>query len=186
MTDDGALQARVTELEDQNAELRRKLKLYGPSTERLPGSRVVLVFFGLISLSMVLAAGLWFSGRKTARERAARPAPAVTPGRVDEAGRALIRGLHGCLVETRIDEPVDIRLEARLTPAGTIGLVDATIKPSNEQFVPCVRRTPAGVKVDPQAPEAGSQGAPTLEVRYLVEHPQEGTYQARWSWRLMP
>lgn len=178
-TTDGALEARVTELEAKNEELQRQLKLYAPSTSRLPGSRVVPVFVSLISLSMALAAGLWFSGRKTAQERAQKAVPVVPGSRLDEAGWGLVRGLHGCLAELSMGDTVDLRLEVRLTPAGTLGLVDSSIKPNNERFVPCVRRVPASVKVAP----AEGTAAPVLEVRYLVERPQEGTYQARWTWR---
>ena len=181
-TEDTSLQARVAELEARNEQLQQKLKLYAPPTDRLPGNRVVLVFFGLISLSMALAAGLWISGRETARKRAQRATPIVAPARVDEAGWTLVRGIHGCLAEAERNDAVDIRLEVRLTPAGTAGLVDSAIKPNNERFVPCVRKTPAAVKV---AAQEGTE-APLVEVRYLVERTQEGIYQARWSWRQMP
>jgi len=185
-TEAGELQARVDELEAQNAELRRKLERYMPPTGGLPGSRVLLVFFGLIALSMALAAGLWVSGRKTAKERAQRALAAAAPERVDEAGWALVRGLHGCLSEVRADEAVDVRLEARLTPSGTVGLIEATARPNNERFVPCVRRVPAGVKVAAEPEASAGKQAPKLEVRYLIEQTQEGTYQSRWSWRPLP
>ncbi|MCU0654558.1 MAG: hypothetical protein MUF64_04475 [Polyangiaceae bacterium] len=178
-SDDPALLERVAQLEARNEELQRKLKLYAPSTERLPGGKVVIVFFSLISLSMVLAASLWFSGRDAARKRAQRPTPVVASQRVDDAGWAIVRNIHTCLAETTMNDTVDVRLEVRLTPAGTVGLVDTAIKPGNERFVPCVRKAPAGVKVEAQ----GGTEAPALEVRYLVERPQEGSYQARWSWR---
>ncbi|MCS6899563.1 MAG: hypothetical protein RMJ98_11715 [Myxococcales bacterium] len=184
-TEGNPLQARVDELEAQNAELRRKLRLYAPS-EGLPGNRVMPVFFGLIFFSMVVAVGLWVLGRKTARARALRPVVAAAPGRVDDAGWALVRGLHSCLAEVQPNEVVDVRLEVRLTPAGTLGLTDAAIKPNHERFVPCVRRTPAGVKVEAAREASAGQQAPLLELRYLVEPTQEGTYQARWSWRQLP
>jgi hypothetical protein len=185
-TEASELQARLDELEAQNAELRKKLERYVPPPEGLPGSRVLLVFFGLIALSMALAAGLWVSGRKTAKERALRATAVAAPERVDEAGWALVRGLHGCLAEVRADEAVDVRLEARLTPSGTVGLIEATARPNNERFVPCVRRVPAGVKVAAEPEASAGKQAPKLEVRYLIEQTQEGTYQSRWSWRPLP
>jgi len=175
---DESLQARVTELEASNAELRRQLKLYAPPTDRLPGSRVVPLFFGLIALSVLLAWGLWTAGKKTSRERAMRVAPAPVAARVDQAGWALVQGIHGCMAELTPSDEVDIRLETRMTPAGTLGLIEAAVKPVSERFVPCVRRVPGGVKIEGEAGTA----APTIEVRYVMERPQDGSYQARWSW----
>lgn len=179
MTTDDALHARVTELEARNEELQRQIKLYAPSTSRLPGNRVVLVFFSLILLSMTVASTLWFSGRKAAQERRVAATQVVPDSRLDEAGWAVVREIHKCLAETSSNDTIDLRLEVRLTPAGTLGLVDSSIKPNNERFVPCIRRIPADIKLVPQE----GSSAPSLEVRYLVEHSQEGTYQARWSWR---
>jgi hypothetical protein len=179
--DESALQARINELEARNHELSEKLRLYAPSTERLPGSRVVPIFIVLIALSVGLAVVLWNSGKKTAKERAAQRPTAPTAARIDQAGWAVVQGLHGCLSEARMDDDVDIRIEARLTPAGTLGLTDAVIKPINDRFVPCVRRVPSGVKLEAET----GNGAPQIEIRYLIERPQEGNYQARWSWRLL-
>lgn len=182
MTTVDDLQARIDDLEASNAELRRELKLYAPPTDRQPGSRVMLVFFALISLSFVAAGGLWTLGRRTARARALHAPAAPAAARVDQAGWSVVQGLHRCLAETALADEVDVRIEARLTPAGTLGLVEATARPKNDRFVPCVRQVPGAVKLEVD----GSSGAPLIEVRYGVERPQEGTYQARWSWRQLP
>ncbi len=182
MTTVDEMQERIDALEASNAELRRQVKLYGPPTDRQPGSRVVLVFFGLISLSMLVALGLWNMGRRTARERALRAPTAPTAARVDQAGWSVVQGLHRCLADTQLSDEVDVRIEARLTPAGTLGLVEASAKPKNDRFVPCVRQVTGAIKLEPDS----STGAPIIEVRYLVERPQESTYQARWSWRQIP
>lgn len=177
-----SLQRQIDELSADNEALRRKLALHAPPADRLPGNRVVLVFFSLISLSMLLAGGLWVQGRKTAKARAARPAPQAAAGRVDQAGLALTRGLQRCASELPAGPEVDVRLEVRLVPAGTVGLIDAAIKPDVEKFALCVRAIPAEIKIDPEAGNA----SPKLEFRYLIERPQEASYQARWSWRLLP
>lgn len=181
-TEDETLHERLRELEEQNRELRRELTLLRKPADGLPGNRVVVVFFSLIALSVLLAAGLWTLGKRTARERAARAPVAPAAGRVEQAGQAIVRGLHRCVADSGLGNEVDIRLEARLVPAGTLGLVEAVVKPVSEQLVPCVRQIPGAIRIDA---EPGEQ-SPTIEVRYLVEHPQESSYQARWSWRLLP
>jgi hypothetical protein len=179
---DGELES----LRARNSELEARIRLLEvPATNPVPGNRVVLGLFGLIMLSTVVAFTLWTAGKRTARERAQNQehAPAVT--RIDLLGRAAVSGVQRCAAAAQLDEGVDAELRLKLTPTGSVTLIEAVVRPDRPDFVPCVRKVSQGIQLDADA--SAGVSSPDVKVLYRVDRPTaDGPIEARWSWRLLP
>lgn len=178
---------RVAQLEADVARLTAENTRLGgvaPPRDARSGRFVVLFFGGLMLASVLTAFTIWTLARRTAREREARRlAERPAPSRVEAVGRAIVGGATRCLVDSATAGEASIVLRVKVTPAGTMGLAHAEAKPADTDLAPCVRKVPAGLRVEP---DPAAQNPLDVEVRYRQGLDSSGNFEAKWSWRVAP
>lgn len=171
MTEEDRLRARVAELEQRLGDI---------PPPGVPGKRVMLFFGGMFVVAFAAALSLWGLAKRTAAVRNARVA-APTMSRVDAAGHAMARAVAECVGERSPASPITVRARVKLTPAGTLGILDASSEPPDAEIIPCVRRSPANVHVP-----AGEDGAGDVEITYAIGTAEGGERFTRTTWALRP
>lgn len=168
------LRGRIAELEESNAKLKNRIP---PSTTVVAGRSVVYVVAGLLVTAFVAALGLWVLAKRTATQRSQAVATKPAPKRVDAAGRAVSHGIDACLEDRSVAIPSMITVRVKLSPSGTLGLLDAKIVPPDEVVGPCLRQIPATAKVPP-----GEEGSGDVEVRYEISSENVGERTTKIVW----
>lgn len=174
------LKARILELEQRNADLKLQIP---PSTTVVSGRIVVYIVAGLLITAFGTALTLWSMAKRTATERARAVAAKPAPKRVDSAARAVAHGIDACLEDRAVALPTTITLRVKLSPTGTLGLLDAKILPPDDAVGPCLRQIPSAAKVSP-----GDEGSGDVEVRYELstEIVGERTTKITWAQKDIP
>jgi hypothetical protein len=172
-----AAEARCQELEQQ---LKNSSHLDGIAPSRSPtgGKKVVLFMVGTLAFSFLSALVIFVMAKKTAHHKREQfQAIAVT--RVDEAGQKIALGIQTCMVDSKLQPPMEGKMRLNLTSEGGFALLEANVTPRQPELVRCVRSLPARIKLPPSADRHVAE----LLIETKLLHNEQGKWLSESSWK---